>query len=298
MGTASAAPKDFLHNFHQGVLCVVIAALVCSHIDSLYPGITLKDLDSVLSKDIYKHYKHWCKGRGKHVTPCSHRFSAARFGKEKWPTYPELGSIYKAAVVKTMLFWCNDFLKEQVGHVMGADQRFHCIFGFAKFQYLMDIHGPFFEPSVTAEVVKYARAGLLFYQELAALDRSRADDHRFYKLIPKCHSLYEMTIYTENTNRNPRYLESINTFCWSALVSSLFWNQYFFVQTTLGSSQVLVCLPRFFQGQASLELRFEHCYQDEDLMKEVGRIASRTHPATMDSVTLHRYRALLELCVD
>ena len=111
---------------------------------------------------------------------------------------------------------------------MGADQRFHCIFAFAKFQYLMDIHGPFFKPTVTAEVVKYARAGLVFYQELAGLDRSRADDHRFYKLIPKCHSLYEMTIYMEKTNRNPRYLESINTICWSALVSSMFWNQYFF----------------------------------------------------------------------
>ena len=50
-----------------------------------------------------------------------------------------------------------------------------------------------------------------------------------------------------------------------------------------------------FQHYISGQLRFEHCYQDEDLMKEVGRIASKTHPNTMDYVTLRRYRALLEL---
>lgn len=42
-------------------------------------------------------------------------------------------------------------------------------------------------------------------------------------------------------------------------------------------------------------LRFEHCYQDEDLMKEVGKIASMTHPATLDRVTMERYVGLLEL---
>ncbi|CAK9060169.1 unnamed protein product, partial [Durusdinium trenchii] len=40
---------------------------------------------------------------------------------------------------------------------------------------------------------------------------------------------------------------------------------------------------------------FEHYYQDEDLMKEIGKIASRTHPSTMELVTLERYAALLEL---
>lgn len=32
-------------------------------------------------------------------------------------------------------------------------------------------------------------------------------------------------------------------------------------------------------------------------MKEIGRIASRTHPNTMDAVTLKRYRALLEFFI-
>lgn len=44
-------------------------------------------------------------------------------------------------------------------------------------------------------------------------------------------------------------------------------------------------------------LRFEHCYTDEDLMKEMGRICSSTHPATMEKVSMSRYRALLQLFV-
>ena len=116
--------QDLLHVFHQGVLCCVIAGLICSHIESYYPAITLKDLDRVLSKEVYPHYKQWCRRKGKHAIACSHRFNGARFGKESWPAYPELGSIFKAAVVKTMLYWCNDFLKEAVGRVAGAEMRF------------------------------------------------------------------------------------------------------------------------------------------------------------------------------
>ena len=41
--------------------------------------------------------------------------------------------------------------------------------------------------------------------------------------------------------------------------------------------------------------RFDHLYMEEDFMKEIGRIASRTHANTMDSVTLLRYRCLLEM---
>ena len=199
--------QDLLHVFHQGVLCCVIAGLVCSHIEAYYPAVTLKELDKILAKEVFAHYKKWCKQKGPNASACSHRFSATRFGKEQWPQYPELGSIFKAAVVKTMLFWCNDFLKEAVGRVIGADDRSLCIYGFAKFQFLLDIHGPFLQEHQTAEVVKYCRFGLLMYQKLAGMDRARADDRRFYKLIPKFHSLYELTLYMEATNRNPRCLD-------------------------------------------------------------------------------------------
>lgn len=40
--------------------------------------------------------------------------------------------------------------------------------------------------------------------------------------------------------------------------------------------------------------RFEHCYPDESLMGELGRIASKTHALTMERVTMHRYRCLLD----
>lgn len=52
-----------------------------------------------------------------------------------------------------------------------------------------------------------------------------------------------------------------------------------------------VTLLTFFYGV----LRFEHCYQDEDLMKQIGKIADKTHALTMEQVTLGRYRSLLEL---
>lgn len=185
---------------------MVIAALVCSHIENVNSNITLKGLDQMLSKNIFGHYKRWCSGKGKAASACSHRFNGARFGKEQWGAYPELGSIYKAAVVKSMLFWCNDFLQQQVGVVVGAQARANCIHAFAKFQYLLDIHGPFFNDHQVAEAVKYARMGLLLYQDLAANDRMRTDGRRFFKLIPKFHSLMELTIYMESSKRNPRFL--------------------------------------------------------------------------------------------
>ena len=186
---------------------MVIAGLICSHIEQFYPNVTLKALDTLLSTTIYNHYKHWCRSKGPSATACSHRFNAARFGKEQWYAYPELGSIYKAAVVKSMLFWCNDFLQEHIGATPGSRLRARCIWGFAKFQHLLDINGPFFTDEVCAEVVKFARGGLLLYQQLAGLDRSRTDDRRFFKLIPKMHSFFEMSIYIENTKRNPRLLD-------------------------------------------------------------------------------------------
>ncbi|CAE7360777.1 unnamed protein product, partial [Symbiodinium pilosum] len=44
--------------------------------------------------------------------------------------------------------------------------------------------------------------------------------------------------------------------------------------------------------------RYEHVYTDESLMGHLGRIASRTHALSMERATMHRYRALLELCWD
>lgn len=238
--------QDILHSVHQGIACVLIASLVCAHLESKKPSITLKELDEALSKDVYKYYRAWCSNKGALVTGCSHRFSAARFGKEKWADCPELGSVYKAAVVKSMMFWCADFLKERDMGITDGDLRVHTMHAFAKFQLLIDQNGPFFDPDTTKQVVKVCRRGLVLYQQLAGIDKQRTDGRRSYKITPKFHSVLELTIYIQESNRNPR---------------------------------------------------FEHCYQDEDLMKQISKISSMTHPATLEKVTLERYRALMQFFV-
>ncbi|CAK9005810.1 unnamed protein product [Durusdinium trenchii] len=121
----SSWESDVLHVYHQGVACVLIASLVCDTLESKYEGITLKEMDQRLSQEVYKHYKTWCKERAAYTTACSHRFSLARFGKDTWSTYPELGSIFKAAVVKSMLYWCLDYLRGEQ-HTRGGDELRPC----------------------------------------------------------------------------------------------------------------------------------------------------------------------------
>lgn len=206
-------PKDLLHAVHQGIACVLVAALICGHLESKHPTMTLDQLDAMLSKEVYIHYKNWCKKMGRHATACSHRFSRLRFGKEKWSSAPELASVYKAAVVKTLMFWCTDYLKENCS-VDGGNLRYRTMDAFTRFQYLLDIHGPFFSPEQTAEVVRIGRKGLLLYQKLAYIDKQRTDSRRCYKIIPKFHSFLELTFYIEKSNRNPRSLGILGIFFW------------------------------------------------------------------------------------
>lgn len=42
-------------------------------------------------------------------------------------------------------------------------------------------------------------------------------------------------------------------------------------------------------------IRYEHCYADESLMGEISTIASSTNAMTLEKVTMHRYRVLLDL---
>ncbi|CAK9112062.1 unnamed protein product [Durusdinium trenchii] len=179
----------------EGIACVLVAALVCDSLERSIPDLTLKSMDQLLASDVYVHYKSWCRSKGHHATSCSFRFSTGRFGKETWATCPELGSVYKAAVVKSMIFWCAAYLREHQTAPNGR-LRYLCMQQFATFQYLLDSNGPFFSRDMSL--------------------------------------------------RNPR---------------------------------------------------FEHCYQDEDLMMEISRISSRTHPSTMELVTMRRYRALLQFFI-
>ncbi|CAK9066129.1 Midasin (Dynein-related AAA-ATPase MDN1) (MIDAS-containing protein) [Durusdinium trenchii] len=192
---------DILHVFHQGVASVVIPSLICHHLEEKHPGLTLKEMDTYLSSEVYRHYRGWCRKQGAPANGCSFRFSASRYGKETWMSYPELGSIYKAACTKGMLYWAASFLKESATTVPGGDLRYRTILAFTRFQHLIDSHGPFLGESGTKDVVNVGRQA------------------------------------------------------------------------------------------------YDGCYQDEDLMKEVGRIASRTHVNTLEKTTLSRYRAYLQLFV-
>lgn len=278
--------QDVLHVFHQGVGCILVASLVCDSLQCKHVGITLKDMDARLSKEVYAHYKKWCRDRAPHATSCSHRFSATRFGKETWSSFPELGSIYKAAVVKCMIYWCAQYLKEERG-VSGGEQRYRTMHQFALFQYLMDSNGPFFDCDTTGKVVQAARTGLLDYQRLASADRKKEGDRRTFKITPQV-SLITRADFLYNvmqTQPQAPQLKGKQSFCCS---------KYFHQKTLIASS-------RLNNGSNSYPpasiMRFEHCYQDEDLMHQVSKIASRCHVNTMEVTTLSRYTGLLELFV-
>ena len=181
---------------------------MCDHLEKAHPDIKLKQLDSMLTNQVYKHYQQWCKARRPHATMCSHRFSGARFNRESWIAFPELGSVYKAAVVKCLQYWCLDFLREVKDQTELGDLRYRCMFAFVRFQFLMDTSGPFFTDEILPEVVGAVRKGLLLYQKLASLDRKRTDGRKNFKIIPKFHNLLELSIYIESTKRNPRLLGS------------------------------------------------------------------------------------------
>ena len=182
----------------------MIPALICHHLECKHLGLTLKELDRLLSKEVYVHYKAWCRARSPYASTCSHRFTATRFGKESWKDLPILSSVYKAAMVKTMMFWCADYLKEHEGDSHLGNLRFYTMHAFAKFQQLVDMKSEFFSPATKMKVVAYARQGLLLYQQLAVYDRERMDGRHHYKIIPKFHSFFELSFYIEETSRNPR----------------------------------------------------------------------------------------------
>ena len=198
--------EDLLHVFHQGVACILIPALICHHLECKHPGIKLKQMDRLLSTEVYAHYKSWCRDRAPYVSTTSHRFSALRFGKESWKMFPTLSSVYKAAMVKSMIFWCAAYLKEcEVDNSMGQLRK-RTMHAFATFQLLLDVKPDWLDYGDKMKMVSYARQGLLLYQQLAAYDRQRRDQRKNYKITPKFHSFFELTFYIEETSRNPRYL--------------------------------------------------------------------------------------------
>ena len=128
---------------HQGVCCVLIPAVLSDHLEAGHPGLTLDQLDKMLQTTLWQDYRTWCRGNSRQS--CGHRFSLIRFGREKWNRAPELGSIYKAAVVKDLLLWCSDYMW---GHQDGSSdslRRASCVYALAAFQRLVDASSDFFK---------------------------------------------------------------------------------------------------------------------------------------------------------
>ena len=244
-GPSGLLLKDMLHTVHQGVALHAIAALVTHHYEEACLGITLSQLNDKLTSDAWSHYRNWCKGKSV-VCPTSSTFTALRFGRENWQSYPELASCYKGAMVKYMIFWVAEFLKEKINEVDTENNRLraYCAWSLYQFQYLQETNGPWLSSDVATEMAHVGRTFLFFYQKLALGSRAACPEKKMYKLVPKFHCFLHLCLFTQVTCRNPRY---------------------------------------------------DHLYMEEDFMKHVGRICSKCHPATLDMVSLYRYRALIEL---
>lgn len=199
--------KDMLHVVHQGVAPLAIASLITHHYTESNPGLTLADLDRFLKTEAWQHYKTWCRGKRQVVCPTSSIFSGQRFGRESWQTQPELSSCYKGAMVKYMIFWTADFLQQKLDDNPsdGTRLRAYCAYSLAQFQFLQETHGPWLSDEIAMQMHNMGRTFLLFYQKLAVTTKNAYPDKRFYKVVPKFHSLLHLCLFVVKTGRNPRY---------------------------------------------------------------------------------------------
>ena len=198
--------KDMLHTVHQGVALHAIAGLVTHHLEENHPGITIAELSARLSGEVWAHYRSWCKGKPT-VCPTSSMFSALRFGRDSWQSFPELASCYKGAMVKYLMFWAAAFLCEQLEKVDTPNNRLraYCAWSLARFQYLQEANGPWLCAEASKDLRAAGRSFLLFYQKLAVESRAVCMGKKMYKVVPKFHSLLHLCIGVKVTGRNPRY---------------------------------------------------------------------------------------------
>lgn len=194
-----------LHTVHQGVALHALASLVTHHYEELHPTITIAQLSEKLSSEAWAHYKRWCQGKS--VVSRTSSFTGLRFGRENWQSYPELSSCYKGAMVKYLIFWVSEFLKEKSPEINSelSALRAHCAWSLARFQYLQETNGPWLSEETAEEMCDMGRTFLLFYQKLAFESRVANPGRKMYKLVPKLHCLLHLCIFTRDTGRNPRY---------------------------------------------------------------------------------------------
>lgn len=183
-----------LHTVHQGIGPYALAGLITHHFEETFPGLTLQQLDEKLRGEAWGHYKIWCKGKSV-VCPTSSVFTGQRFGRDSWQSYPELSSHYKGAMVKYLIFWVSDFLKEKLSEHAGANYklRSYCAWALAHFQFLQETHGPWLDDSVATAMHDTGRTFLLFYQKLVVSARAANVGRSMYKVVPKNHCLLHMS---------------------------------------------------------------------------------------------------------
>lgn len=183
-----------------------LAGLVTHHYEELHPTITINQLNDALKTDAWNHYKQWCRGK-KIVCPTSSVFSAQRFGREKWQSYPELATCYKGAMVKYLIFWVASFLNDKLSELNTEFSRLRafCSWSLARFQWLQEVNGPWLSNDVATELHDAGRSFLLFYQKLATEARNACPGKKMYKLVPKFHCMLHLCLHTKITGRNPRF---------------------------------------------------------------------------------------------
>lgn len=189
--------EDLLHTLHLGVACCAVAGLLVDHLQCKNPHLTLDGLDDELARS-YAHYRDWA--RTKKLGSTCMRFTRLRFGREKWSSLPEL-SQYKASTVKVLMYWVQVFLLED-GDPRGYEDRRHCAFALAKFQWMLDVTGSWFDEKNAVKTADLGFTFLLFYQRLAL--RCEGEDKKCYKIVPKFHYFQHLCEYIERTGRNVR----------------------------------------------------------------------------------------------
>ena len=151
--------EDLLHTLHLGVSCCAIAGLLKDHLVCKHPGLTLDALDRGVGA-AFNHYRKWC--RANRVPSTSLRFNARRFGMVAWGALPELSSQYKANTVKYMQFWIHAYLMDE-GELERSRDRQNVSYALSKFQWMIDMNGPWFSKRDAALTADYGFCFLLFY---------------------------------------------------------------------------------------------------------------------------------------
>lgn len=187
-----------LHMVHQGVAPLALTSLVTHHFEDAEPGLTIQQLNDRLMNVAWPDYKEWIASRNEAVAPTSSKFSALRFSRDSWQSFPELTSHYKGAMVKFMIYWVASFLERFCNGTPMARLRAYTAYALARFQHLQDVNGPWLDASTADDMCDAGRSFLIFYQKLGLAAK-------MYKIVPKFHCMLHCALYVQRTHRNPRY---------------------------------------------------------------------------------------------